>query len=274
VNGPSERAVANFIVREGPRAAAMSAKEIAAEVGTSDATVVRTAKSLGYGSLRDLRRALVGRAAPADLSHRLQATLDSTTTTDDVLASAVQGQLSALDTLLRRVSRSEFDAAAALLAASEQVWWSGIGPSEFMAGYGAFLCRRLGTPAGLLTRAGTDHADELLGLQAGHAVVILAYGRIHPSVAVTLERVTDIGARCVLVTDTPRHRLSRAPDIVLDAGRGAPEFFATHGPTVVLVEALVLAIAARDPRRSTDALSTLNGLRRSLAGRRIDVDPA
>jgi hypothetical protein len=49
--------------------------------------------------------------------------------------------------------------------------------------------------------------------------------------------------------------------------------FATHGPTIVLVEALVLAVAAADPARSEGSLGTLNELRRSIAGKRVDVDP-
>jgi hypothetical protein len=59
----------------------------------------------------------------------------------------------------------------------------------------------------------------------------------------------------------------------LNAGRGAPSLFATHGPTIVLVEALVLALAAAHPDRSDTTLATLNDLRQSLAGRRVDVDP-
>jgi hypothetical protein len=36
----------------------------------------------------------------------------------------------------------------------------------------------------------------------------------------------------------------------------------------------VLAIAAADPEGSAANLTTLNQLRRSIAGRRLDVDPA
>jgi hypothetical protein len=59
----------------------------------------------------------------------------------------------------------------------------------------------------------------------------------------------------------------------LNAGRGTPGLFATHSPTIVLIEALVLALAAADPERAETSLATLNELRRDLAGRRLDVDP-
>jgi DNA-binding MurR/RpiR family transcriptional regulator len=274
VSGPTERAVVQYLLQQGPRAATMSAREIAAAVGTSDATVVRAARSLGYESLRQLRDALADQTDTSDLSSRLRATLGGRPAAHDVLARTAQHQLRALDLLLGRVSSQEFDAATRLLAKASHVWWSGVGPSAHIAGYGAFLCRRLGTPSGAFTHAGTDHADELLALQRGHAVVVLAYGRVHPPARVLLEHAAHVGATTVLVTDSSRPRLTHPADIVLDAGRGAADLFATHGPTVVLVEALVLAIAADTPRRADRSLTTLNELRRSIAGRRMDVDPS
>src|SRR5262245_31626923 len=111
LTGSAERAVAEFLLRQGPRAAAMSAREIATAVGTSDATVVRTAKSLGYASLRELRHALTDRTEIMDLPSRLRATLDATTNAHDTLAHAVRTQLDALETLLRRVPETQFDQA-------------------------------------------------------------------------------------------------------------------------------------------------------------------
>ena len=51
---------------------------IAEELGTSDATVVRTAKALGYDGLADLRRALATHDARPPLEQRLRQTLEET----------------------------------------------------------------------------------------------------------------------------------------------------------------------------------------------------
>jgi DNA-binding MurR/RpiR family transcriptional regulator len=273
VTSPAERRVADYLEQAGAKSAPMSAQEIAAAVGTSDATVVRTAKSLGYANLRELRRALAEVPEDADLSARLQATIGASPSPHDVLTTSVERHIRALDTMLRRVPAGDFDAAAAVLADATHVWWCGTGPSAHLARYAAFLCRRLGEPSGSLTHAGTDHADELLDLQPGHAVVVLAYGRTHPYVRVLVQHAADVGARVVLITDTVAQLSSLPIAVRLNAGRGAPGLFATHGPTITLLEALVLAIAAADPGRSETTLATLNDLRQSLAGKRLDVDP-
>jgi len=272
ITSPAERRVADYIVRVGPRAAPMSAQEIARAAGTSDATVIRTAKTLGYASLRELRQALA-EDEETDLSARLQATIGDSPSAHDLLVNVMDRHLEALNTLLRRVPATEFDVAVSILADAAHIWWCGTGPSAHLASYAAFLCRRLGASSGTFTHSGTDHADELLSLRADHAIVVLAYGRVHPYVRVLLERAADIGARVVLITDVLGRRLTSSVAVQLNAGRGAPSLFATHGPTIVLLEALVLAIAASHPDRSDTALATLNDLRQSLAGKRVDVDP-
>jgi DNA-binding MurR/RpiR family transcriptional regulator len=273
LTSPAERAVLDYLLSVGPRAAAMSAQQIANGAGTSDATVVRAAKSLGYPNLRELRLALAEERGEADLPTRLRATLEQSSGGHDVLGAAVERQLGALDALVRRIAPPDFEHAVHALAKAPRVWWSGIGPSSFLAGYAAFLCNRLGTPAGAFTHAGTDHADELVSLQRGDTVVVLAYGRIYPHVSVLLDHAASVGARVILMTDTAYPRVAGTEMIRLQAGRGAPGLFATHGATIVLIEALVLAAAAEDPDRSAETLETLNELRAELAGRRVDVDP-
>jgi DNA-binding MurR/RpiR family transcriptional regulator len=250
----------------------MSAQEIAAAVGTSDATVVRAARSLGYANLRALRHALATDET-TDLPARLRATIADSPSAHDVLSAAVERQMDALDALLRRVSAPDFDTAAQILANATHVWWCGTGPSAHLASYAAFLCRRLGTSSGALTHAGTDHADELLAVQPGDAIVVLAYGRVHPYVTVLLQHAAETGAPVLLITDTLGPQLKAPVAVRLNAGRGSATRFATHGPPIVLIEALILATAAADASRADRAVSTLNALRRSLAGKRLDVDP-
>lgn len=273
ITSPAERRVADYLIRVGSKAAPMSAQEIAAAVGASDATVVRTAKSLGYANLRELRRALAENRDDVDLTARLQATIGESTSAHSILATGIERQVQALGDLLRRIPAADFDAATDVLASAGHVWWCGTGPSAHLAEYASFLCRRLGHPSGALTHAGTDHADELLALQAGHAVVVLAYGRIHAYVRVLLRRASEVSAPVVLVTDTAGTAAADPVAVRLNAGRGAPGLFATHGATIVLLEALVLAMAAVDPTRAEAALAALNDLRQSLAGKRLDVDP-
>lgn len=265
--------MAEYLIRAGARAAPLTAREIAADAGTSDATVVRAARSLGFENLRQLRQAL-GESQVPDIASRFTATVSASPVGHLALENAIARQVEDLEGLHRRIPPADFDRACDMLASTPQIWWSGTGPSASLADYAAFLCRRHGFPSGTLTHAGADHADELLAVQANHVIVLFAYGRIHRYVRVLLAHAATVGAQVVLVTDVLGPNLDRPIAVRLNAGRGAPSMFASHGQTVVLIESLVLGTASADPQRSEGALSTLNSLRHELAGVPLNVDPS
>jgi DNA-binding MurR/RpiR family transcriptional regulator len=271
VSGSSERAVAEFLLDLGPRAAAMSAREVASATGTSDATVVRTARSLGFDGFRELKRFLASQTDEATLDERLRATLSDTRGPDDQLQAACDRQRVALEAMTRGIPTSQFHAANRIIATAERVWWSGIGPSAFLAEYAAFLFRRLGKSSGALTHSGFENADELLSIQQGDVVVVLAYGRLHRHVRVLFDRAAEEGIEVVLITDSLAVRSEWPVAVRLASGRGPTGMFSSHGTTILVIEALALAMAAAHPDRAQASVDRLNQLRGEIAGRPFEV---
>jgi DNA-binding MurR/RpiR family transcriptional regulator len=134
------------------------------------------------------------------------------------------------------------------------------------------MSQRIGKASSALVHTGTSFADELLTLTPTDALVVFAYGRLQPHVRVLLEHAAALEMPVVLITDTLGRKLEDDVDVTLQSGRGAPGLFASHAPTLVVVEALVLAVAATDQTDAEASLARLNELRAALAGRRIDVD--
>ncbi len=73
---PAERRVADGLLELGPEASLLSAAALAERLGTSDATIVRTAKALGYSGLAELRRALVAHSGDPSIRERLRRSLE------------------------------------------------------------------------------------------------------------------------------------------------------------------------------------------------------
>jgi DNA-binding MurR/RpiR family transcriptional regulator len=267
----AERRVAEYLLEAGPEEILLSAAALAERAGSSDATVVRTAKALGYSGLGELRRALAARDTEPPLAERLRRTL-AETPRDELLAGSIANHLASLDTLTRHVTPDLFQQAVDVLSASTRVVWRGVGPSAQLAAYGQLLCQRIGRASVALVHTGTSFADELLEIQRGDAVVALAYGRLQPHVRVLFDRAETLDVPVLLITDVPGHRLSDRVAATLPTGRGAPGLFASHATTLVLIEALVLGVAAADEPAAEANLAMLNDLRAALTGRRIDVD--
>jgi DNA-binding MurR/RpiR family transcriptional regulator len=268
---PAERRVAELLLDAGPEATLLSAAKLAARLGTSDATVVRTAQSLGYRGLAELRRALAAYGDNPPLDERLRRTLEQSPG-DEIFTSAIRNHFSALESLTRNVSPEAFQAAVAILAGCDRVVWRGVGPSAHLAAYGQLVTQRIGKPSSALLHTGTSFADELLTIAPDDAIVVFAYGRLQSHVRVLLEHAETLAVPVVLITDTLGRKLAGSVSTTLQSGRGAPGLFASHATTLVVIEALVLAIAATDQEASQASLTRLNELRAALAGRRIDVD--
>ncbi len=260
---PAERRMARFFVEQRSVVLLNSAAEIADRAGTSDATVVRTARALGFDGLASLREAILSDItgpAPAD---RLTKTLqDVSATSDGVLAHVLREHYSSLETMTSPTFGAAFERAVDMLFAARRRYVFGIGPSGSVAEYAALQFNRIGLRSSALSRSGIGLADGLQDMEAGDAVLMLAYAPIYREVSVVLERAGELGVPTVLISDS----LGSVGGVVeiLPVARGRADHLAMHGATLVLIEAMIVALAAKDKSAAVDALRQFGTLRGAI----------
>ncbi|MGF6233268.1 DNA-binding MurR/RpiR family transcriptional regulator [Inquilinus ginsengisoli] len=260
---PAEQRVARFLVAQKETALLSSAAEIAARAGTSDATVVRTARSLGFEGLSQLREALL-----ADLTGTTTPGSRMRRTLDDVggdAAGALQHVLSihreATEVLARPEFQQPFAHAVEILAAARRRHVFGIGPSGSLAEYAALQFSRIGLPSEALAATGVGLADRLLRVAEGDALILIAYAPIYREVAVTLDVAERHRVPVLLVSDSLGPFVRDRVAEILPVPRGRADHLSMHAGTMLLIEALVVALAARDRERALAGLETLGALR-------------
>jgi DNA-binding MurR/RpiR family transcriptional regulator len=262
---PKERAVADFYAEHREEAAFLSAAEIAERLGTSDATVVRAVKALGYSGIPELKRELIdelrARATPA---MRLGRSLEDVG--EDPLGYVIDLELELLESA-RAIDRDDFAKAVDLLAGGDRVLAFGLGPNGPLADYFTLRLRRFGRGAQAITASGLRLADALLAAKPGDRLLLLAYERLDQDAEAVLARANDLGLAVVLVTDTLGAKLADRIDVALPAMRGRGGALSGAATTMAILDALLLALAGRDRARSLAALAELNELRKRLRGR-------
>jgi DNA-binding MurR/RpiR family transcriptional regulator len=260
---PAERRVARFLADHHEEAAFLSAAEIGGQLGTSDATVVRTVKRLGYAGLAELRRELIdalrARATPAV---RLGRTLEAA---GGDVARAFDHAL-AEEVAFIEIARSRFEPrdvlrAVDLLRAADRVVCAGIGPSGALADYFALRFARFGRQSLPVTATGLRLADALLQLRRGDALLLLAHDELDPDSDETLRRANELELPVLLITDSLGPKLADRVDVALAAPRSVAGAFGTSGATLALLDALLLAFGAAERASSLAALRELNELR-------------
>ena len=261
-----EADVANFFRDNREEVLVASAVELAEKIGTSDATVIRAAKALGFTGLDELRRQLAAELRMSlSPAARLARTLGSVRNASP-LALTVNVHLEALERLQNEISPELFEAAIKLLSSANRVFVFGLGPSSALANYFVIQLQRFGHEAASLTHTGLLLADGLHRLRKGDVLVVLAYSRIYQELDALLRRADELAIPVVLLTDTLGPLLHSRVEIVLPVARGKTEGFSTHTATLGLIEALLIGIATKRPAETVAQLRELNDLRASLAG--------
>jgi DNA-binding MurR/RpiR family transcriptional regulator len=266
---PAEQRVATFFRDNREEVLIASAAALAKQIGTSDATVVRTAKALGFSGMDELRRRLA-RELRENLTPagRMVRTLSEI---GDDLETAFHHTLDihqqSLDGLRRDITPTAFRKAVQAVSDAERVFIFGLGPSSAMADYLTVQLGRIGIDAHSLTQTGVLLADGLLRLRRDDALLIFAYGRVYSELNALLEQATRCGAAKVLVSDTLGAKLRGRVDLVLPVARGRANMLSMHTATLALIEALLVGVAVTRPKETVASLETLNRLRSSLAGK-------
>lgn len=271
---PAARRVVQFIDQNRLSVLASSAAQLAASIGTSDATVVRTVQALGFDGLDDLRRTLLvtmdARSTPADNLRRTLAEVGaSAARAIDVVLEAHREALAVLEA---DATRTRIADAAAILHPVRRINVFGIGPSAALARYAVTLLSRTGRAARALDETGLSLADQMLALEQGEGLLLLAYSQPYREVSAVFREARSLSMPTVLITDSADSKLAQLAEVVVPVPRGRAERIALHGGTLVAVEALVLALAASAPEAAMTTLERLNDLRAAVAGKRSDVE--
>lgn len=274
---PAMRRVARFIAANRPLVLAWSAAELAARIGTSDATVVRTVQALGFDGLPALKRHLAAALhAPPSLAEALRNTLGefSGEAVSEAIAHAIAAQREAVEALGAGPAQATILAAVRALHPAERILVFGLGPSAALARYVATVLNRGGRVSQSLDASGIGLADQLLQLRPGDALLVLAYGRTYREVATVFAEARRLALKLVLVTDSLERRLARQADVVVPARRGRTRRVALHGATLVALEAIALGLAASRGDLALATLERLNDLRAAITGGRLDAGEA
>jgi DNA-binding MurR/RpiR family transcriptional regulator len=271
---PGERRVGEFLAGSAEEAPFLSALEIAGRSGTSDATVVRAVKALGYPGLQALRDELIGdlreRATPAA---RLERSLEELSAQPAaILDHVLELQIGFLEDARRTVRPEEFTRAVDVLENAERVLVSGLGPTGALCEYLVLRLRRFLRQADAVNATGLRLADALLGFRSGDALVLVVYEALDDDTAATLDRANELEIPVVLVTDSLGAKLEGRVAATLAAPRSRAGSLSTVTTTVAVLDALLLGIAARDRDRALAGLAELNRLRERVAGRHVPLD--
>jgi DNA-binding MurR/RpiR family transcriptional regulator len=257
----SMQRVAEAVAGDPAGCAHLTVTALAHRTGTSEATVVRTARLLGYPGYRDLRIALAALAARQDAGAAASVTADIAV--DDplheVVAKLARDERQCLADTADQLDLAQLDSAVGALAAARRVEVYGAGASGLV---GQDLAQKL-QRIGVFAQAHHDPHLAVTGavqLRAGDcAVAITQSGGTH-DVIEPLRAAFDRGATTIAVTGRPDAAVTQFADHVLTTSSGReselrPAAMSSRTSQLLVVDCLFVGVAQRTYATAAPALA-------------------
>ena len=255
------RRIARYILDHYDEAAAMTASRLGKLAGVSESTVVRFAFELGYDGYPSMQRALQeivrGRLTS---TQRIQAA-GSLLSGSDVLGAVLQSDIEKLREVVAKADRKAFAQVVDRIQGARHVYILGARSSTFVAGYLNFYLHLLIENVTLVhTSAAGEIFEQLFRLGAGDVMVAISFPRYSSVTVNAVKFAKDRGATIVAITDNELSPVCRMSDAALLAPCEMISFVDSMVAPLSLINALVVALAARMGRDAAATFSQLEGI--------------
>ncbi|MFI9721367.1 MurR/RpiR family transcriptional regulator [Streptomyces sp. NPDC052396] len=257
----SMQRVADALLDDPAASAALTVTGLAERTGTSEATVVRTARVLGYPGYRDLRLALAALAAEQAAGRAPVVTADISV--DDpmarVVAKLAQEETQCLADTAAALDTAQLESAAAALAAARRTDVYGVGASNLV---GQDLVQKL-LRIGLIAHAPADPhlaVTNAVQLRPGDVAIAITHSGRTTDVIEPLRAAFERGATTIAVTGRPDSEITQYADLVLTTSTAReselrPAAMASRTSQLLVVDCLFIGVAQRTYERAAPALA-------------------
>lgn len=253
---PQEQRAADFILDHVDDLAVYSATEIASSSGVSKATVSRLFRRLGFADAQDVRehaRALRRRGVPvgpADVRGDLE----------QHVVDHFAAERRNLEAMLAGLADGRLDGAATLLAGAREVVVAGFRNSYPVAHHLRQQLVQVRPGVRLAPSPGESIGEELAGLSARDAVVLVGFRRRPKGFAEVLGALETRGVPVVLVADPAARLTTAASTRVLACPVDSVAAFDSYAAAMSLMNLLAAAVLAVSPGSARTRIGVITGL--------------
>ncbi|MFI6476667.1 MurR/RpiR family transcriptional regulator [Nonomuraea sp. NPDC050663] len=245
---PAAQSIARIILDDPGVVVRSTITEFSTISGTSEATIVRTARALGYSGYSQLRFALAAAVARDRPERLVPGDLGPDDPLTDVIAKVTRAESDALADTAAQLDPEQLEAVVAAIAEARRVDVYGVGTSGLVA---TDLSQKL-LRIGLSSRPFSDAHLALTSaalLKSDDVVVAVSYSGETPDVLVPVRTAKAAGALVVAITNNPRSSLALLSDHALvSAGRETafrPGALASRISQLLIVDCIFVGLAQR-----------------------------
>ena len=241
-----QRLIAQYITENYDKAAFMTAGKLGRTVGVSESTVVRFATELGYDGYPGMRKAMQEMVRSRLTSVQRIAVAKDMLDGSNVLKYVMSSDIDKLQSTLEELDRDSFDRAVNAIENAGDLYIVGMRSSAALASFMAFYMNFLvANVRNIHDTTANEVYEQIMHIGPGDVYVGISYPRYSSSSLKAMKFAKSRGATVVALTDNPSSPFAAIADINLYAKSDMVSFLDSLVGPMSLINALVVAVAAR-----------------------------
>ena len=256
-----QRLIAKYITENYDKAAFMTAGKLGRTVGVSESTVVRFATELGYDGYPGMRKAMQEMVRSRLTSVQRIAVAQDMLDGSNVLKYVMSSDIEKLQSTMAELDRASFDEAVNAIENASHLYIVGMRSSAALASFMAFYMNFLLDNVRLIHDTTSNEVyEQIMHIGPGDVYVGISYPRYSSSSLKAMEFAKSRGATVVALTDNANSPFAQAADIRLYAKSDMVSFLDSLIAPMSLINALIVAVAARKPETLAQTFNYLEEL--------------
>ena len=251
-----QRKVVDFFVGRCEQAVFLTSLGVAREVAVSEATVVRTARALGFRGYPQFREAFrtyfLQRMSTVA---RLKLAASPKRKDTDIVATVIDTEFSNLEATRLRLDPKTLARAVELIIGARTVYVVGMRSAYSLAWLLHFSLMLIRARSHLLTLGVGEVPERLEGIDARDVVVGISFERYASATVEVFRACLGQGAKGIALTDKATSPLADGADVVLEAQNRLSSFIDSYVAPTAVIDVLVTLLAAKRRRTVLRALA-------------------
>ncbi|MCG5214375.1 MurR/RpiR family transcriptional regulator [Streptosporangium sp. KLBMP 9127] len=245
---PAARTVARLILDDPGMVARSTITELSAASGTSEATIVRTARVLGFAGYPQLRLALAAASAARPPDRLVPGDLAPDDPLSEVIVKVARAESEAIKDTVAQLTSERLGLVVEAIVGARRTNVYGVGASGLVASDLTQKLLRIGMSSNAFTDVHLALTNSALLREGDVAVGVSTTGET-PDVLAPLRNARDAGATTVAITNNPRSSMAALVDHpLISAGRESafrPGALASRISQLLLVDCIFVGVAQR-----------------------------
>lgn len=254
----SHKKIAEYLLDHYDKAVFLTAKELGQTLGVSEATVIRFAMALNYKGYPELQQALqdMVKTKITTVERLRLALLDGQT---NLPHKALSADISNIQLTMEEITGADFEKAVNEIILARNIYIISLRSATALGYFLHFYLQLLLQNSRLIHGVGTFF-EEIRPAGPGDLVIGISFPRYTRQTVEGIKYARENGARVLAITDSLTSPLAPYSHHVLTARSQQISFVDSFAAPLSLINALILAVGARDSAKTADILRQMEAV--------------